>query len=227
VTRRGLSLSLSPDQGIVRALYSGLAAYGTTSEDDAVTVQTRGRPGALGLTRVIGALLVALALLGSAALAPALAQTGQATSVAPVGFPSNLRWDLAPKWIQWVDTRAVVLWPPNDGCAGAPQPQTLAAGTLIDRFGSEGGTFFSPKGESFASRAVPYVCTQMDYRVYRVVKPIPVKSCKAASWFGEPGGALQVQTAQPAYRLVADGLIEVVSYAVGGSGGPAPQCGRP
>jgi hypothetical protein len=54
-----------------------------------------------------------------------------------------------------------------------------------------------------------------------------VKSCKAAPWFGEPGGAIQVQTTEPAYKLVADGMIEVISHAVGGSGDPAPQCGRP
>jgi hypothetical protein len=36
-----------------------------------------------------------------------------------------------------------------------------------------------------------------------------------------------VQTADPAYKLVANGMIKVMSYAPGGSGGPAPQCGRP
>ena len=57
---------------------------------------------------------------------------------------------------------------------------TLAPGSLIDRFGSEGGTFFSPKGESFDARATPYGCPQMDYRAYREVKPIAAKMCKAA-----------------------------------------------
>jgi hypothetical protein len=98
---------------------------------------------------------------------------------------------------------------------------------MIDRFGSEGGTFFSPRGESYQSRAVPYVCRMMDYRVYRVVKPIAVKSCKAAPWFNEPGGAIQVQTTEPAYKLVAEGKIEVVSHAISGSSGSAPQCGSP
>jgi hypothetical protein len=154
----------------------------------------------------------------------AAAAVGIAT---PAGFPANLRWSLVPKFIQWVNDKAQISWPPHDGCAGTPEPASLTAGELIDRFGSEGGTFFTPKGASYDSRAVPYVCNQMDYRVYRVLKPIAVKACKAAPWFNEPGGALQVQTADPAYKLVANGMIEVMSYAPGGSGGPAPQCGRP
>jgi hypothetical protein len=78
-------------------------------------------------------------------------------------------------------------------------PRSLATGEMIDRFGSEGVTFFSPKDESYRSRAVPYICTRMDYWVYRVVKPVAVKSCKAAPWFDEPGGAIQVQ---PPIRLI-------------------------
>jgi hypothetical protein len=67
----------------------------------------------------------------------------------------------------------------------------------------------------------------MDYRVYKVLKPIPVKSCKAAPWFSEPGGAVQVQAADPAYKLVAAGGIVAETYVVGGSSGPFTQCGRP
>jgi hypothetical protein len=184
------------------------------------------------MKRFVRSLFVAASLLGFAPLAPAQAQTTAtvlvvATNPAPAGFPANLRWDLVPKWIQWVDAKAQISWPPNDGCESVPVARSLAAGEMIDRFGSEGGTFFSPKGESYRSRAVPYVCGQMDYRVYLVVKPVAVKSCKAAPWFGEPGGAIQVQTGDPAYKLVADGTLEVVSHAIGGSGGPTPQCGRP
>jgi hypothetical protein len=171
------------------------------------------------MTRLLRSLFLALALAGGV-------QAAQAESP-PEGFPPNLRYDLVPKWIKWVADKAQISWPPNDGCAGAPIAQSLTPGQMIDRFGSEFGTFFSPRGERFRSRAVPYVCSQMDYRVYRVVKPIAIKSCKAAPWFDEPGGAVQVQTADPANKLVAAGMIEQVSYAAGGSSGSAPQCGRP
>ena len=172
------------------------------------------------MSRLLRSVFLMIALLGGAPAA-------QAQTAPPAGWPANLRWTLAPKWIQWVAEKANVSWPPNDGCAGAAVTETLPAGTLIDRFGSEGGSFFSPRGESFAARAVPYVCEMMDYRVYRVTKPLPVKSCKAAPWFGDPGGAKQVQSADPAYKLVADTWIEVVSYEAGGSDSPHSQCGRP
>jgi hypothetical protein len=145
----------------------------------------------------------------------------------PANWPANLRWDLVPQWIAWNGSTANIVWPPNDGCAAAPAGKTLPEGTMIDRFGSEGGSFFSPQGESFQSRAVPYVCAQMDYRVYRILKPLPVKSCKAAPWFGEPGGAEQVQTADPAFKLVASQTIVAVTYEPGGGSGPHSGCTGP
>ncbi len=186
------------------------------------------------MKRFIGLLCLAISMAGFVTLPPARAQTNPAAasapaaaSVKPPGFPANLRWDLVPKWIQWVNDAAQISWPPKDGCASTPVAQSLTAGQMIDRFGSDHGSFFSPRGASFRSRAVPYVCPEMDYWVYRVVKPIAVKTCKAAPWFGEPGGAVQVETAEPAFKLQADHMIEVVSHAVGGSGRPAPQCRRP
>jgi hypothetical protein len=173
------------------------------------------------MTRMLRFLCAALAIAGSASSVPVRAET----AAPPSDFPANLRWDLVPTWIKWASPAANISWPPNDGCAAAPVAKVLAPGQLIDRFGSEGGTFFSPKGESYKARAVPYVCKAMDYRVYKVLKPIPVKSCKAAPWFNEPGGAEQEQTADPAYKLVAAGSIEAVTYVVGGSSGPSPQCG--
>jgi len=178
------------------------------------------------MTRLFASVLLALALLGPAQFAP-VTQSALAASPPPSGWPANLRWDLVPKWIQWAADKATITWPPNDGCAAAPVAEAVPVGALIDRFGSEGGTFFSPRGESFASRAVPYVCNQMDYRVYKVLKALPVKACKAAPWFDEPGGAKQVQSADPAYKLVAAGTIVAETYEVGGGTGPYPQCGRP
>ncbi len=169
------------------------------------------------LLRAVFAVLTLTAL-------PALVQ---AEGPPPAGWPANLRWDLVPKWIAWANDKATITWPPNDGCAAAPVTETIPAGALIDRFGSEGGTFFSPRGASFKSRAVPYVCKMMDYRIYKVLKPIPVKACNAAPWFNDPGGAKQVQTADPAYKLVADNAMVAVFYEAGGNGFPDPQCGGP
>jgi hypothetical protein len=169
-----------------------------------------------------------LACTAQVALVPS-ALPAAAQPAPPAGWPAYLRYDLVPKWISWDKNtgKVTISWPPNDGCVAAPVQVTLPPGTLIDRFGSEGGSFFYPKGERFRARAAPYVCRNMDYRVYKVLKPLPVKQCKAAPWFGEPGGALQMQTAEPAYKLVASGAILAETYTVGGSNGPYPQCGGP
>lgn len=139
-------------------------------------------------------------------------------------WPVYLRHDLYPEWI---DANARVRWPPHDGCVSDPAPVTVPTGTEIDRFGGETGSFFSPKGESFAARAVPYVCRQMVYTVYRVARPLAVRSCKAAPWFGQPGGATQYQTTQPALKLTETGAIEVLRAVIPEDARAAPQCAGP
>ena len=119
---------------------------------------------------------------------------------------------------------SAVEWPPNDGCAVAPLRETLAVGTLLDRFGNESGTFFSPKGEPYRARSMPYACAQLEYRVYRVEAPLEVQTCKAVPWFGAPGGAVTNKTAKPASRLVAEGVLAVVSFTPAGAAGYPPQC---
>ena len=123
----------------------------------------------------------------------------------PADFPPTLRTDLYPKW---VDSQNHITWPPDDGCASPAVPITLPPGMVIDRFGSEGGNFFSAPDQSFAARAMPYICPRMAYTVYRVKQPIPAQACPAAPWFGEPGGAPQFKTAQNVAGLLAAGIIE-------------------
>ena len=110
-----------------------------------------------------------------------------------------LRQTLDAKWLRW---------PPNDGFAATPVAETLAVGTLLDRFGSEGGRFFSPKGESYNARALPYVCDTLVYTIYRVTKPLHVAAGKAAPWFDEPGGATQYETDDPVFKLRESGALE-------------------
>lgn len=155
---------------------------------------------------------------------PAATHGQQPSSAAAPKLPPYLRQDLYP---QWIDSNAQIKWPPNDGFAAAPAPDTLQVGTLIDRFGSEGGSFFSPKGDSFASRALPYVCSQMAYTIYRVDKPLHVMEGKAASWFGEPGGAIQFETDEPAYKLREAGIIEAVPNDRSGNTKSVAPCGGP
>src|SRR5882762_8575301 len=115
-------------------------------------------------------------------------------------LPPNVRPDLDRRWL---DSAGAIRWPDADGFAAAPVLIVLPAGVLIDRFGSDFGRFFSPKGASYAGRALPYVCDKLVYSVFRITAPVLAWSGKAAAWFGEPGGATQLETDAPAALLVA------------------------
>lgn len=168
-------------------------------------------------------IVLLLGLLGLGLTSGCATQQAATTAASPT-LPPNLRQSLYPKWI---DAQAQIKWPPDNGCAAAPISETLPVGTLIDRFGSEGGSFFSPKGEPYDDRAVPYVCSKMAYTVYRVDKSLHVMACKAAPWFDEPGGAEQFQADDPAYKLRASGAIEVVPGDSGGTASTSSLCKGP
>ena len=161
--------------------------------------------------RVLALLAAVASCLSAVACGPEAPVPG-ATILAP------LRGDLAPGWID-----GAIRWPPNDGCATPSVVETLAVGTRLDRFGPETGAFFSPEGEPFRARSIPYICNQIDYRVYRVVTPIEVRTCRAAPWFGEPGGATTIKTSMSAADLVARGVLATLSTITAGTGGA--QCG--
>ena len=152
-----------------------------------------------------------------------------AQTAPPTGWPIYLRWDMAPKWIQWDAStkQATVNWPKDNGCVANPVDETLPAGTLIDRFGLQTGSYFSPRGASFRSRATPYICKMMDYRVYKVMTDLAVHTCKAAGWFGLIGGAKQYKTDDNAQALVDNHIVEDILYEAGGYNLLAPQCGSP
>lgn len=145
-------------------------------------------------------LSLALVLLAGCAAAPA--------ATAPAPSASTLRPDLAS---QWRDPSGNIRWPSHDGFAATPVLLVLPPGVLIDRFGSDYGRFFSPKGAAFKARALPYVCASLVYRVYRLDQPLLAWTGTAAPWFDEPGGATQLETDATAAQLLADHVIEPVA----------------
>lgn len=111
-------------------------------------------------------------------------------------------------------------WPPNRGFIRS-EVQTLKVGTQIDRYGGfidttdgkfhDTGSFASPAGASFGSRALPAAAIDKPYRKYIVKKDIPnVLAGEAIPWFGEPGLGLQYELPENIDDLIAGGYLEQV-----------------
>lgn len=146
------------------------------------------------------------------ALAGCVAAPAAQVPPAPAPQASTLRPDLGT---QWRDPAGAIRWPSHDGFAATPVLLVLSPGLLIDRFGSDYGRFFSPKGANFKARALPYVCASLVYRVYKLDQPLLAWTGTAAPWFDEPGGATQLETDATAAQLLADHVIEPVPDAAG------------
>lgn len=119
---------------------------------------------------------------------------------------SQLRPDLAAKW---KDASGQLVWPKNDGCAGAAETEVLPEGLRLDRYGSDYGTFFALPGTPYPERAMPYQTAGLVYHVYVVVKPLSVSACKIAPWFDEPGGGEQFKATDNVTTLKAKGVLAV------------------
>lgn len=96
-------------------------------------------------------------------------------------------------------------YPPNDGFETVngqvdKHPEELEKGELLDRFGSEYGSFLAPAGDAYAERSLPPqnlntrdTAAPCDYRVYEVSKPFSVWQGGIAPWFAQPGGGEQIK----------------------------------
>lgn len=78
---------------------------------------------------------------------------------------------------------------------------TLEVGRKIDRFGGEGGNYFSPLGAPYIERALPP--SNLDtfdgkfpynYHVYEVIQELAVTLGPVAPWFEQPGMGTQFTT---------------------------------
>jgi hypothetical protein len=71
------------------------------------------------------------------------------------------------------------------------QPEWVAQGTRLDRFGGPGGAFLSPAGAPWPTRALPPHTLTSPYHVYEVARPFPAYVGPAAPWFDQPGNGTQ------------------------------------
>ncbi|MBA4123983.1 MAG: TNT domain-containing protein [Acidobacteria bacterium] len=111
---------------------------------------------------------------------------------------------------KWVDEAGNIKYPPNDGFAGVPKRITLKPGTLIDRYGVEGGKYVSPKGTTYPERALAPGSKTKPYHIYEVVKPIEGLGGKVVPWFDEPGGGIQYKFDKTIKQLLDGGYIKEV-----------------
>lgn len=107
---------------------------------------------------------------------------------------------------------------------------SLIEGQLIDRFGSEGGTYLSPQGTPYAARGTPPESLNpfpggqpCNYYRYRVLKPFSVNSGPIAPTLGQPGFGLQYVLSSTLFAgvtervdvsyLLSNGYVERIPYA--------------
>ena len=96
---------------------------------------------------------------------------------------------------------------------------TITPGTLLDRFGSEFGTFMSPIGVPYAQRSLPPTNLNApvnstfpaNYHVYQVVQSFQVLAGPTAPWFEQMGLSLQFVVPLPVKDLVSGGFIVPVA----------------
>lgn len=110
-------------------------------------------------------------------------------------------------------------WPPNRGFIEFTT-EPLAIGKEFDRYGGyfengvfkDRGTFGSPKGAPFESRALPEETLNSPYKKYRVIKEIPeVKKGPAAPWFDQPGMGIQYEFPYSINELLEGGFITPIN----------------
>ena len=107
-------------------------------------------------------------------------------------------------------------WPPNRGFIDFTT-NPLGVGKEIDRYGGyidntgkfvDKGTFASPKGASFESRALPPGTQNKPYKKYKVIKEIPnVKQGSAIPWFNQSGMGIQYEFNKGINKLLSEGYI--------------------
>ncbi|MGW6447136.1 TNT domain-containing protein [Lentzea sp. NPDC055074] len=103
-------------------------------------------------------------------------------------------------------------WPAErEGGYEDSQPEIVAAGTELDRFGTPEGRVLSTAGTPFAQRSLPPQAADEGYRRYRVEKDLPVHRTISAPWFGQPGGGSRYRTTYPVADLVALGYLTEIT----------------
>ncbi|RSL57346.1 hypothetical protein CDV31_016161 [Fusarium ambrosium] len=132
---------------------------------------------------------------------------------------------------KWTDDKGNFIYPPQNGFQldkngnAINGTMELQKGALVDRFGSEYGSFISAAAAPYSQRALPpsNLATNpsspnfpYNYHVYRVLKALPVVGGPIAPWFGQPGLGAQFFTGEVGniMALIEKGYLESVDPSV-------------
>ncbi len=110
------------------------------------------------------------------------------------------------------------IWPENNGFPPGyePQPAQLPAGTIVDRFGHEGGRYLAPDATPFADRALTPESVVSEYHRYSVTgKPLPdgwqIVEGPVEPWYGQtpsPGAVQYMIVGPDGVRVSVEQLID-------------------
>ncbi|TQV98124.1 filamentous hemagglutinin / adhesin [Cordyceps javanica] len=126
---------------------------------------------------------------------------------------------------EWIKPEGGYRYPPQNGFMldvngnAINGTMELPVGTLIDRFGSERGSYVTAASAPFSQRSLPPSSLATDprnpdfpysYHLYQVVRPFNVTGGPIAPWFGQPGLGAQFWTGLTGriVDLITNGYIE-------------------
>lgn len=93
------------------------------------------------------------------------------------------------------------------GFVGGPVRDTLRPGSVISRYGGEGGSYASPAGTPFSARALPPSQEALGESLYTVARPFDVDAGIAAWWQGG-GGGVQYRLPSSVTDLLEGGFLK-------------------
>lgn len=103
-----------------------------------------------------------------------------------------------------------IIWPENGGFEGEIEEIILEKGVLIDRYGSDYGTYVCPCGISYEERSCAPGTKEKPYSVFTVEKAFAVQAGEIAPWFDEPGGGEQYILPESVMTMIEDGYLSRV-----------------
>lgn len=112
---------------------------------------------------------------------------------------------------EFYDSDGNPIYPPKCGFEGSFEVVTLKPGCLVDRFGSNYGSFVAPFGTPFEQRALLPESYSKPYHTYKVLEPVEVLRGKSAPWFNDPGLGTQYKFCESINSILESGKLEEIN----------------